>query len=93
MHARTRVPTHPLTHPLPHPHPQPPTGTHRITQTHVHQIRHAAGDEASDWDLRVLEAQQAVTIQARALAGTYGGLLNVSTDDVLWGMGQVIVHS
>ncbi|KAL3144812.1 hypothetical protein ABBQ38_001921 [Trebouxia sp. C0009 RCD-2024] len=56
----------------------------------VKAVQQLVGDEASDWDLRVLEAQQAVTIQARALAGTYGGLLNVSTDDVLWGMGQVL---
>ena len=54
---------------------------------------HAAGDEASDWDLKVLEAQQAVTIQARALAGAYGSLLNVTTDDILWSMGQVILQS
>lgn len=77
------------THARVHTHMHACTRTH----THVHQTRHAAGDEASDWDLRVLEAQQAVTIQARALAGSYGSLLNVTTDDILWGMGQVIVRS
>ena len=52
----------------------------------------SAGDEAAEWDIRVLEAQQAVTMQARAMAGAYGSLLNVTTDDILWGMGQVIVQ-
>lgn len=64
------------------------------TCTHArHQLWQAAGDEASDWDLKVLEAQQAVTIQARAMAGAYGSLLNVTTDDILWGMGQVNTQS
>ena len=39
--------------------------------------------------MRVMEAQQAVTMQASAMAGAYGSLLNVSIDDILWGMGQV----
>lgn len=50
----------------------------------------SAGDEAAEWDIRVLEAQQAVTMQASAMASAYGSLLNVTTDDILWGMGQVI---
>ena len=54
-----------------------------------HQVRVAAGNEAAEWDIRVLEARQAVTMQASAMAGAYGSLLNVTTDDVLWGMGQV----
>lgn len=52
----------------------------------------SAGEEAAEWDIRVLEAQQAVTMQASAMAGAYGSLLNVTTDDILWGMGQVIVQ-
>lgn len=50
------------------------------------------GDEATEWDIRVLEAQQAVTMQANGMAGAYGSLLNVTTDDILWGMGQVTVQ-
>ena len=50
------------------------------------------GDEAAEWDIRVLEAQQAVNMQASAMAGAYGNLLNVTTDDILWGMGQVTVQ-
>lgn len=52
----------------------------------------AAGDEAAEWDIRVLEAQQAVTMQASVMAGAYGSLLNVTKDDILWGMGQVTVQ-
>ena len=52
-----------------------------------------SGDEAAEWDIRVLEAQQAVTMQASAMAGAYGSLLKVTTDDILWGMGQVTVHT
>lgn len=48
-----------------------------------------AGPEAQDWDVQVQEAKDAVNFQASAMATAYGKELNVGTDDVLWGMGQV----
>ena len=49
----------------------------------------AAGNEAMQWDGKVQEAREAVTFQANAMATAYGKVLNVSTDDILWGTGQV----
>ena len=48
-----------------------------------------AGPEAEDWDAQVQEAKDAVNFQASAMATAYGKKLNVGTDDILWGMGQV----
>lgn len=48
-----------------------------------------AGPEAEDWDAQVQEAKDAVNFQASAMATAYGKELNVGTDDILWGMGQV----
>ena len=50
-----------------------------------------AGAEAADWDTRIQEAREAVNFQANAMASAYGQVLNVTTDDILWGMGQVII--
>lgn len=39
------------------------------------------------------DAKDAVNFQANAMATAYGKALNVSADDILWGMGQVKVHA
>jgi len=41
----------------------------------------------------VQDAKDAVNFQANAMATAYGKELNVSADDVLWGMGQVNFHA
>jgi len=51
------------------------------------------GAEAQDWDSKVQDAKDAVNFQANAMATAYGKELNVSADDVLWGMGQVNFHA
>ncbi len=39
------------------------------------------------------DAKDAVNFQANAMATAYGKELNVSADDILWGMGQVNFHA
>ena len=39
------------------------------------------------------DAKDAVNFQANAMATAYGKELNVSGDDILWGMGQVNFHA
>ncbi len=39
------------------------------------------------------DAKDAVAFQANAMATAYGKELNVSADDILWGMGQVKLHA
>lgn len=48
-----------------------------------------AGKEADTWSNQVQEAKAAIGLKADRLAATYGEVLHVSKDDVLWGVGQV----
>ena len=52
-------------------------------------LARVAGRETSSWQARIEGFRHAYRLQADALAKTFGKELNVTTDDVLWGLGQV----
>ncbi|KAL0023407.1 hypothetical protein WJX79_006595 [Trebouxia sp. C0005] len=60
-----------------------------LTQA-LQQVKQLVGAEAQDWESKVQDAKDAVNFQASAMATAYSKELNVSADDILWGMGQVL---